>query len=315
MAKINKTKAKPCIRNIDSIYNNIVKEVTGINKVPNNISSGFEELDAITKGFNKGEIVIIGARPGMGKTSFLLSVLTHISIEKKIPSAYFSLDLTSERILKGLLVSYLEKPAEEIAEMIKKNKLPEKLITSIKKAPVFFEDTPYISVQGIKEKLKYLVKEKGVEIIFIDYLQLLAYNRNSYNSREFEIGAILRELKNTAKEYNIAVIITSQLSRAVETRGGCRRPMLSDLRESGSIEQDADKVIFIYRAEYYKLIEDENGCETKGVAEIIVAKNKFGKMAECYLNFIENFGKYKSFENTSYWGELNIKEINKEEVF
>ena len=282
------------------------------------IPTGFTDLDRILKGLPKGELIVIGARPAMGKTAFMVSIMANL-IESKRPIAYFSIENSSQQILMRLLSVFMEMPAFLIAS---KENTPSQIdeilfrTKAIGEANVTVEDTCF-SIDDIISQVDYLVKEKKIELVFIDYLQLIKVKSRRENNREADISKVCRELKALARKYNIAVVVSSQLSRAVETRGGDKRPQLSDLRESGAIEQDADKVLFIHRPEYYNITEDEYGTDTRGVAEIIIAKNREGVVDSAKLNFIGNCTKFQDIDlvalRKQQYGADYFKEIRKDE--
>ncbi|MCX6295499.1 MAG: DnaB-like helicase C-terminal domain-containing protein, partial [Bacteroidetes bacterium] len=187
---------------------------------------------------------------------------------------------------------------------------------AIGEANVMIEDNCF-SIDDIIAQVDYLVKEKKVEVVLVDYLQMIKVKSRRDNNREADVAKVCRELKALARKYNIVVVVNSQLSRAVETRGGDKRPQLSDLRESGSIEQDADKVLFIHRPEYYNITEDENGMSTEGIAEIIIAKDRDGAIGSVKLNFVGQCSTYKdlnsSYKKVPHYGAEYFKEIRKDE--
>ena len=264
------------------------------------VPSGFTALDRVTSGWQKSDLVIIAARPGMGKTAFVVSALRNASVDFNRPVAIFSLEMASVQLVNRLISA----EAELEGEKIKRGNLMEhewhQLVNKTKKlstAPLFIDDTPAISILELRAKCRRLKAQHNIELIVIDYLQLMSGDSGSGN-REQEIASISRALKGIAKELEVPVIALSQLSRAVETRGGEKRPQLSDLRESGSIEQDADIVMFLYRPEYYKITEDENGNPTQGMAEVIIAKHRNGSLENVPLKFIGRYTKFSDFDTS-----------------
>lgn len=254
------------------------------------VPSGFTYLDRITGGWQKSDLIIIAARPGMGKTSFVLQNALNASFDFNVPGAVFSLEMSMEQLMKKELAIMCDIPLEKF----RKNTLNEQdwlrmvnMTSKIANAPIHWDDTPSISLIELSAKARRLKKKFDIQYIAIDYLQLMTGKGGKNVNREQEIGQISRGLKGLAKELKIPIMALSQLSRAVETRAGIngKRPMLSDLRESGSIEQDADMVIFIYRPEYYGISEDESGINTDGVAEIIIAKHRNGETDDVPLRF------------------------------
>ena len=257
------------------------------------VPSGFTGLDRMTSGWQRSDLVIIAARPGMGKTAFVVSALRNAAVDFKVPVAIFSLEMASIQLVNRMISAEAELEGEKIkrgsladhewAQLVHKT-------NKLSSAPIFIDDTPALSVLELRAKCRRLKAEHNVQIIVVDYLQLMRGDQGG--NREQEIASISRALKGIAKELNVPVLALSQLSRGVETRGGDKRPQLSDLRESGSIEQDADIVIFLYRPEYYKITVDEEGMPTQGMGEVIIAKHRNGSVGSVKLKFI---GKYTKF--------------------
>jgi replicative DNA helicase len=298
---------------------NVKKDVTQINPVikealnlleiaanrPEGLSglqTGFNNLDKITSGWQNSDLVIIAARPAMGKTAFVLSMAKNMAVTYNYPVALFSLEMSNVQLVNRLIVNTCEIPGEKI----KNGQLApyewEQLDFKIKElydAPLFIDDTPSLSVFELRTKARRLVREHGVRMIIIDYLQLMNASGMNYGSREQEVSMISRSLKGLAKELNIPIIALSQLNRGVEGRTGAegKRPQLSDLRESGAIEQDADMVCFIHRPEYYKILEDEKGNSLIGLAEIIIAKHRNGATADVLLRFKSEFARFQNIED------------------
>ncbi len=262
------------------------------------IPSGFSRLDRLTSGWQKSDLVIIAARPGMGKTAFIVSALRNAAVDFNFPVAIFSLEMASLQLVNRLISA----EAELESEKIKKGNLADfewqQLVTKtnrLSSAPIFIDDTPALSILELRAKCRRLKAEHNVQLIVIDYLQLM--KGDGGGNREQEIASISRALKGVAKELNVPVIALSQLSRGVETRGGDKRPQLSDLRESGSIEQDADIVMFLYRPEYYKITEYEDGTPSQGVAEVIIAKHRNGSLDSVRLKFIGKYTKFADYDS------------------
>ena len=262
------------------------------------VPSGFTALDRITSGWQRSDLVIIAARPGMGKTAFVVSALRNAAVDFKMPVAIFSLEMASVQLVNRMISA----EAELDSEKIKKGNLADhewaQLVHKTSKlsaAPIFIDDTPALSVLELRAKCRRLKAEHNIQMIVIDYLQLMRGDQGG--NREQEIASISRALKGIAKELNVPVLALSQLSRGVETRGGDKRPQLSDLRESGSIEQDADIVMFLYRPEYYKITVDEEGMPTQGVGEVIVAKHRNGGTGTAKLKFVGKFTKFCDFDS------------------
>ncbi|MBP5681096.1 MAG: replicative DNA helicase [Bacteroidales bacterium] len=267
------------------------------------IPTGFHELDGMTSGWQNTDLIIIAARPAMGKTAFALSMVKNMAVNYGIHVAMFSLEMSNLQLVNRLL----QNTCEITGDKVKSGKLDpgewEQLTTRIKElqgAPIFVDDTPSLSVFELRTKARRLVKEHGVQIIMIDYLQLMNASGMQFGSREQEVSNISRSLKGLAKELNIPIIALSQLNRGVENRqGGAQRPQLSDLRESGAIEQDADMVCFIHRPEYYKIYEDEKGNDLRGLAEIIIAKHRNGAVGDVRLKFLGQFVRFQNLDEDS----------------
>ncbi|MBR5956779.1 MAG: replicative DNA helicase [Salinivirgaceae bacterium] len=266
------------------------KREDGLSGVP----SGFNALDKLTLGWQPSDLIIIAARPAMGKTAFVLSMARNMAVDKNRGVAVFSLEMASVQLVNRIISS----EAEIESPVLKTGKLSteqwrhlEGKMKVLENAPLFIDDTPSLSITEFRSKIRRLVQTQHVEIAIIDYLQLMSAG-DKMQSREQEISTISRSLKAIAKEVNIPIIALSQLNRQVETRTGNKRPQLSDLRESGAIEQDADMVIFIHRPEYYGLLTDENGNSTVGKAEIIVAKHRNGAVDDVTLDFKSQFTRF-----------------------
>ncbi len=255
--------------------------------------SGFTALDALTSGWQKGNMIVIAARPAMGKTAFVLSMLRNMAIDFGLPVAMFSLEMSNEQLVNRMIVS----EAELDHYKIKNGKLSQEDWKNIYEktkrlaaAPIYLDDTPALSIMEFRAKCRRLREKHKIECVFLDYLQLMTTSNSA--SREQEVSMISRQIKAVAMELEIPIIALSQLNRSVEMRGGNKRPQLSDLRESGAIEQDADLVLFIHRPEYYKIDLTEDGLSTKGLAEIIIAKNRHGAVDDVRLEFIPELTKF-----------------------
>ncbi len=267
------------------------------------VPTGFSALDRLTSGWQKSDLVIIAARPGMGKTAFIVSALRNAAIDFEHAVAIFSLEMSSVQLVNRLISAEAELESDKIKRGTLADYEWEQLVhktAKLSEAPIFIDDTPALSIREFRSKCRRLKAHHDVKLIVVDYLQLMSGDSSKGNqgNREQEIASISRAMKNIAKELNVPVIALSQLSRAVETRGGDKRPQLSDLRESGSIEQDADMVLFLYRPEYYNLSEDESGQPTQGVGEVIIAKHRNGSLDTVRLRFIGRFTKFTNLENT-----------------
>ncbi|MFI5219024.1 MAG: replicative DNA helicase [Bacteroidia bacterium] len=286
-----------------SLISRAIKEIEFAANQPSGVTgvpSGFTELDRVTAGWHKSDLIIIAARPGMGKTAMVLSLARNAAVKFNKPVAFFSLEMSSIQLVNRLIASETEIPSDKIRKGQLAHHEWEQLnakIVPITQAPIYIDDTPALSIFELRAKCRRLVAEKKVQLIIVDYLQLMVGGTdNRQGNREQEISNISRSLKAISKELDIPIIAISQLSRAVESRGGTKRPQLSDLRESGAIEQDADLVLFIYRPEYYDLTEDEQGNSTQGIAEIIVAKNRNGALRNVNLKFIGHLTKFTDLD-------------------
>jgi replicative DNA helicase len=279
------------------------------------IPSGFDKLDKLTSGWQESDLIIVAARPGMGKTALTLSMARNIAVNQNIPVAFFSLEMASVQLITRLISSETGLSSEKLRTGRLEKHEWEQLnvkVKSLEKAPLFIDDTPSLSIFDLRAKARRLSSQHGIKLIVVDYLQLMtAGGGQKGGNREQEISMISRNLKALAKELSIPVIALSQLSRAVETRGGSKRPLLSDLRESGAIEQDADIVSFIYRPEYYKIDEwdDEERTPTEGQAESIVAKHRNGGLDNIRLKFIGHLGKFDNLDDfdTPFGNEFHSK--------
>jgi len=262
------------------------------------VGSGFTELDRITAGWQKSDLIILASRPGMGKTAFALTMARNIAVDFKKPVAVFSLEMAAVQLVMRLISSETEIPAEKL----KKGALNEnewdrlyKKTANLIEAPLYIDDTPALTIFELRAKSRRLKAQYKIELIVLDYLQLMQGTQDHKGNREQEISAISRSLKALSKELDIPIIALSQLSREVEKRN-VKKPILSDLRESGSIEQDADMVLFIYRPEYYEMTEDAYGGPTQGVAEISIAKNRNGATKVIKLKFEPGFAKFSDLD-------------------
>ena len=289
-AKIN-VLIKEAIRQIEEAS----KREDSLSGVP----SGFTKLDRLTSGWQRSDLIIIAARPSMGKTALVLSMTRNMAVEHKQAVAIFSLEMSSIQLVNRLIVSETELPSDRIRngrlEAWEWEQLDYK-IKSLVEAPIFIDDTPAISVFELRAKCRRLKNLYDVKVIIIDYLQLMSGPSDGKGNREQEVSTISRTLKAIAKELDVPIIALSQLNRSVELRSGNKRPQLSDLRESGAIEQDADIVIFIHRPEKYGLDFDDEGNSLKGLAELILAKHRNGAIGDVHLKFKEEFAKFTDLD-------------------
>ena len=263
------------------------------------ISTGFTQLDKITAGWQPSDLVIIAGRPAMGKTSFALSLAKNIAIDNRVPVAFFSLEMNNVQLVNRLLSNVCSISGSKILSGQLDPSDWERFDNNIRKmegAPIYVDDTPGLSVFELRTKARRLVREHGIKVLMVDYLQLMNANGMRFSSRQEEVSTISRSLKGLSKELNIPVLALSQLNRTVEQRDGIegKRPQLSDLRESGAIEQDADLVLFVHRPEYYRIFQDEKGNDLHGKAQIIIAKHRKGATDDVLLSFR---GEYTRFAN------------------
>ena len=265
------------------------------------IPTGYTRLDELTSGWQKSDLIILAGRPAMGKTSFALSLAKNIAVDYNIPIAFFSLEMNNVQLANRLMSNVFEIAGSKILNGQLDNDEWQRLdknIDRLSHAPIYIDDTPGLSVFELRTKARRLCREKGVKVIMIDYLQLMNANGMKFGNRQEEVSTISRSLKGLAKELDIPIIALSQLNRGVEGREGNegKRPQLSDLRESGAIEQDADMVLFVHRPEYYRIYQDEQGRDLRGMAEIIIAKHRKGATDIVVLKFL---GQFTRFDNPS----------------
>ena len=293
--KSDYTQIDPVLDEAMKILQQAAQNSDGLTGIP----SGFTKLDDITSGWQKSDLVIIAGRPAMGKTSFALSVAKNIAVDYQEPIAFFSLEMNNVQLANRLMSNVCEIAGSKILsgqlspdEWVRLDKNLRKLTGK----PIYIDDTPGMSIFELRTKARRLVREKGVKIIMIDYLQLMNANGMRFGNRQEEVSTISRSLKGLAKELNIPILALSQLNRTAEKREGDdgKRPQLSDLRESGAIEQDADMVLFVHRPEYYRIYQDEKGNDTRGKAQIIIAKHRKGATGDVLLTFK---GEYTRFQN------------------
>ena len=263
------------------------------------VPTGYTKLDEKTSGWQASDLVIIAGRPAMGKTAFALSLAKNIAVDARIPTAFFSLEMSNVQLVNRLISNVCEIPGNK---MLNGQLSPDewskldKNMGTLNGAPLYIDDTPGLSIFELRTKARRLVKEKDVKIIMIDYLQLMNANGMKFGSRQEEVSKISGSLKGLAKELDIPILALSQLNRTVENREGLegKRPQLSDLRESGSIEQDADMVLFVHRPEYYHIFEDEIGNNLRGMAQIIIAKHRKGATGDVLLDFKGEFTRFQN---------------------
>ncbi len=267
----------------------------GVSGVP----TGFADLDKVTGGFQRSDMIVLAARPGMGKTALVLTIARNVAVDYKMPCAVFSLEMSAVQLVQRLISAETEISSDKFRKgslaAHEYTQLHER-IGKLSEAPLYIDDTPALTIFELRAKCRRLKSTAGIQMVVIDYLQLMSGGSSSGN-REQEISSISRSIKSIAKELDIPIVALSQLSRMVETRGGDKRPILSDLRESGAIEQDADIVAFIYRAEYYGLTEHPDGIDTAGLGELILAKHRHGALATIKMRFIQRLAKFTNYDS------------------
>jgi len=289
---------------IDTIIQQAIDQIEEASKREDGLSgvpSGYSSLDRITSGWQRSDMVILAARPSMGKTAFVLSMARNMAVNHNQGVAFFSLEMSSIQLVNRLISSETELGGEKI----RNGKLAdyewqqlEYKIKDLSKARIFIDDTPAISIFELRSKCRKLKIKENIDIIIIDYLQLMSGPPETKGNREQEVSTISRGLKAIAKELNLPIIALSQLNRSVEMRAGDKRPQLSDLRESGAIEQDADIVMFIHRPEKMGITEDIEGNSTHGLAEIIIAKHRNGAIEDVQLRFRAEFARFEEFNSS-----------------
>lgn len=294
------TQIDPVISNAVEVIQKAAANKDGLTGVP----TGYHKLDNITSGWQASDLVIIAGRPAMGKTSFALSMAKNIAADYKVPMAFFSLEMSNVQLVNRLISNCCEIQGSKILNgQLKPDEWErlDKRLNNLIGSPLYVDDTPGLSVFELRTKARRLVRDHGVKIIMIDYLQLMNANGMRFSSRQEEVSTISRSLKQIAKELDIPILALSQLNRGVESREGLegKRPQLSDLRESGAIEQDADMVLFVHRPEYYHIYQDENGRDLHGMAQIIIAKHRKGATGDVLLNFRGEFTRFENPEDSN----------------
>ena len=289
------TQIDPVVKQAVEILQKAAANKGGLTGIP----TGYAKLDDYTSGWQRSDLVIIAGRPAMGKTSFALSLAKNIAVDYDTPIAFFSLEINNVQLVNRLISIVCDIEGKKILNGQLDDEECKRLDKNVRKlqaAPIYIDDTPGMSIFELRTKARRLVREKGVQVIMIDYLQLMNANGARFGSRQEEVSTISRSLKGLAKELDIPVLALSQLNRTVEGREGIdgKRPQLSDLRESGAIEQDADMVLFVHRPEYYRIFTDEKGNDLHGKAQIIIAKHRKGGTGDVLLNFR---GEFTRFEN------------------
>lgn len=284
-----KNVVKDTIELVDRLFDK-KERITGL-------PTGFMDLDEATTGFHPGDLIVIGARPGMGKTAFCLNMVTHVALEEGVPIAVFSLEMTKEQIVLRMLCSEAEVDSKAVRSGFHSKDDYKKLVVAagrLSEAPIYIDDS-FNSVLDIRAKSRRLKAEHGLGLIVVDYLQLMS-GVGSHVAREQVISDISRSMKALAKDLSVPVIVISQLNRSCELRGDDKHPIIADLRESGAIEQDADVILFLYRDEYYR----KQDSMKKGVADLEIAKQRNGPTKRIELAFIDRFTKFKSLSDYEY---------------
>lgn len=315
--RLSKEHIKNDFRQIDPVLKDTIQEVSAAAANSDGITgiaTGYEELDRLTSGWQNSDLIIIAGRPAMGKTALALCISRHIAIDQEIPLAFFSLEMSSTQLVKRIVSNVSEVEAVKLrnGQLDQYDwKRIDNGISRILGRPFYLDDTPGLSINDLRSKARRLVKEYHVKVIIIDYLQLMSANTTRYCTRQDEVALVSRSLKGLAKELNIPVIVLSQLNRGVETREGLggKRPQLSDLRESGAIEQDADMVMFVHRPEYYHIYQDDNGRDLHGMAQLIIAKQRNGATGDVLLEFRAELTRFSSPDGRRLMGVKQKEEL------
>ncbi|MCQ2329731.1 MAG: replicative DNA helicase [Paludibacteraceae bacterium] len=312
--QISKQNIKQDVQQIDPVINEAIERIREASKQKeglSGVSSGFPEVDRVTFGWQKSDLIIIAARPAMGKTAFVLSMIKNIAVDgvrssngtiERIPCAMFSLEMSMVQLVNRLIINVCRIPGDKIKSGQLTHEEWMRLDAgrnALQGAPIYLDETPQLSVLEFRTKAMRLVADHGIKIIFIDYLQLMNAQGMNFFSREGEVSLISRSLKGLAKELKIPIIALSQLNRNTEKRDAAnaidgRKPQLADLRESGAIEQDADIVAFIHRPEYYKIYQDTDGTDLRGVAQLLIAKHRNGSTEDINLRFRKEYAQFLS---------------------
>ena len=303
--EISQRNVKKDVTQIDPVISQAIEQIQAAANRTSGLSgleSGYHELDKLTSGWQNSDLIIIAARPAMGKTAFVLSMAKNMAVNYNTPVAIFSLEMSNLQLVNRLISNVCELESQKIKSGQLTPMEWDQLMTRVKhlfSAPLYIDDTPSLSIFELRTKARRLVREHQVKFIIIDYLQLMNASGMKFGSREQEVSMISRSLKQLAKELNIPIVALSQLNRSVESRqgGDGKRPQLSDLRESGAIEQDADIVCFIHRPEYYtRSSEDASGNDIRGLAEFIVAKHRSGSVDDVKMRFKAKFARFENWD-------------------
>ncbi|MBX7152591.1 replicative DNA helicase [bacterium] len=295
--KISQDKSTQGFTALNPILHKAFEQIESFHHKPGGVTgvtSGFKSLDSMTSGFQNSDLVIVAGRPSMGKTALVLSIARNVAVDAKKPVGFFSLEMSSLQLVMRLLCA----EAQVDAHKVRTGMLPpndwSKLSVSVgklSKAPIYIDDTPGLNILELRARARRLKAEKQIELLVVDYLQLVSATTKSNATRQEEVAVISRSLKALAKELDVPILALSQLSRAVEQRGGDKKPMLSDLRDSGSIEQDADLVMFVHREDYYATESMERQAELVP-ADLIIAKQRNGPVGDVKVGFIKKFARF-----------------------
>jgi replicative DNA helicase len=324
--EISQRNVKKDVTQIDPVINAAIEQIqTAANRASglSGLESGYHELDKLTSGWQRSDLIIIAARPAMGKTAFVLSMAKNMAVNYNIPVAIFSLEMSNLQLVNRLIQNTCEIEGEKIKSGQLSQMEWDQLMSRVKNlynSPLFIDDTASLSIFELRTKARRLVREHNVQFIIIDYLQLMNASGMKFGSREQEVSMISRSLKQLAKELNIPIVALSQLNRSVESRGADskdgKRPQLSDLRESGAIEQDADIVCFIHRPEYYlRSGTDAAGNDIRGLAEFIVAKHRSGRVDDVKMRFKSKYARFENWDGDTEKGSgTRVSRINTDSV-
>lgn len=285
-------------RNAEIIRNSTNTDMIGL-------PSGFRNIDHVTNGWQAGDLIIVAGRPGMGKTAFGISLIYNMAVKRGVPVGYISLEMTKSQVVMRIQSILMQLPYQDLRNGALSQTQLDILDADVKtllRTKAYVDDTPSLTIVQLRAKVLEMVRSYGVQLVMIDYLQLMSGASRKGQSREQEVSEISRGLKILAKELNIPIIAFSQLSRKVEDRGGKKKPILSDLRESGAIEQDADLVMFLWRPEYYGEMRDEMGTSYENVGIAIIEKHRNGSTGEYWMRFEKTLMQYKNYD----YGERQI---------
>lgn len=299
--KIAEQKAGQGFQELNPILHKVFEQIESFHHKPGGVtgvSCGYKSLDQRTSGFQNSDLIIVAGRPSMGKTAFVLSVARNVAVMTSKAVGFFSLEMSASQLVMRLLCAEAQVDAHKVRTGMLPNHEWSKLSVSVgklSKAPIYIDDTPGLNVLELRARARRLKAEKQIELLVIDYMQLVSATTRANANRQEEVAMISRSLKALAKELDIPVIALSQLSRAVEQRGGDKKPMLSDLRDSGSIEQDADLVMFVHREDYYATEALEREADVVK-ADIIIAKQRNGPVGDVPLGFVKKYARFVELE-------------------